>query len=204
MCFLCNIFGGKFIRAHDGSTSALAVQAPSVNDSTNSVMFPQDDNTNAFLANHENYNEYVDYPNILGPLNQNAAYHDLARVHAPFAIERNVDKYVSSGGVHFFDSADETIQKVGRSELQVQFDSKREVPIPPALIPSSGVEVPRQAINYGWSQVDVPQEGMYQASVLVAPSQKLSRGINVNQVIANDSARPSLAAKAPKQKRSVR
>ena len=178
--------------------------APTPTDSTNSALFPQDDNTNAFLAGHENYMQYTDLPNILGPMNTNVAYHKAGELHTPFTVDRNREYYVSGGGVHFFDGSDPSIERVPRSSLQTYFDRKRELPIPPALIPDNGVEVPARHYNYGWQQTAVQLEGMYQASVLTSPSQHLSRGINVlQQNIPNDAHRPSLKARAPGRKRSV-
>ena len=181
--------------------------APTVTDSTNSALIPQDDNSNSFIAGHENFNDYVDLPNILGPLNTNAAYHDPERTHSPFTVERGKDRIYGVGptGVEFFDGANPDIERIPRSELQVQFDQKREIPIPPALIPASGVEVPGRVYNYGWAQVHpLEWDGMYSASVMTAPSQQLSRGINVLQSrVPDDTHRQSLKTRAPKQKRSV-
>jgi len=176
-------------------------------DSTNSALIPQDDNTNAFIAGHENFNDYVDLPNIIGPLNTNVAYHNPVRVHAPFAIERENDRLygVGPGGVEFFDGANPDINRVPRSELQIQFDQKREIPIPPALIPASGVEVPSRNYNYGWRQTHpIEWDGLYGVSALSSPSPHLSRGINVLQShVPDDTHRRSLKTRAPKQKRSV-
>jgi hypothetical protein len=180
--------------------------APAVNDTTNSQVFAvQDDNTNSFIAGHENYNDYVDLPNILGPMNTNVAFHDPTRVHAPFALEREVDRVYGNAGVTFFDGANPTIERIPRSDLQVQFDQKREIPIPPALVPATGVLVPKQNYNYGWRQLHPIQwDAMYQASALDAPSPQLNRSINVIQkTLPNDVHRQSLKTRAPKQKRSV-
>jgi hypothetical protein len=174
--------------------------APTVNDSTNSALFPQDDNTNAFLYGHENV--YLDLPNILGPLNTNVAYHDPNAVVAPYPLLRANNEYISGAGRHFFDGADPSIERVPRSELQVSFDTKKEIPIPPALVPATGVEVPTRDYNYGWSGNKVQLDGMYSVSVLTAPSPQLSHPINVTQSIS-DVHRQPIKGVAPRQKRSA-
>lgn len=179
--------------------------APRVTDSTHSALIPQDDNSNAFIAGHENYNDYLDYPDILGPMNTSAAFHDTARVHAPFTQNRNNESYTTGGGKVFFDSDNPDIQRIPRSELQVMFDQKKEIPIPPALVPATGVEVPVRNYNYGWRQHSgIEYDILYGVSVQHAPSPQLSRGINVlQQALPNDIHRASMKTRAPKPKRSI-
>jgi hypothetical protein len=174
--------------------------APTPVDSTNSALFPANDNTNPMLYGHETAR--ADLPNILGPLNQNVAFHDSGAVYAPYPDLRGDKSFINGAGEHFFDGMNEDIEYVGRAELQRHFDEKKEIPVPSAWVPANGVEVPLQHYNYGWQQKGVQMETMYGPSVLTAPSPKLNNPISVMQTI-NDNHRLPLKASAPKQKRSV-
>jgi hypothetical protein len=178
---------------------------PTITDSTNSALIPQDDNTNSFLSGHENFYTYSQLPNILGPMNTTVDYDNPQSVHAPFIVERNKEYYVSGAGKHYFDGADPSIERIPRSELQVQFDTKKEVPsFSTGLIPASGVEVPSRSYNYGsWHQAFVAWSGMYSPSILNAPPLLLSHPIHVTTGIVQDAHRQSLKTRAPKQKRNV-
>jgi len=184
-----------------GVTTRKAI-APPVNDSIHTVYVPQDDNYNSFMSGHENFNQYIDYPNLLGPLNTNVAYHNPNRVHAPFAMERRGESYVTGGGVVYFDSANPEVQAVPRSDLQIHFDERKEIPVPSAWVPSNGVEAPKQHLNYGWAQTHpLDYDVLYGVSVLSAPPPHLSRGINVLQrTLPNDTHRASMKTRAPKPK----
>jgi hypothetical protein len=178
--------------------------APLPTDSSYTALFPYANNSDPTIVGHENYDAGGVTLTPFAAFGGQETYVAPNNLHSPFLAERGKEWYTTSAGKHYFDGADPAVERVPRSDLQIYFDQKKELPVPPALVPGSGVFVPVAKYNYGsWTQAATgPDDGMYSVSLLVAPHTLLNRPIHV-VTGTPDVHRQAMKTMAPRQKRSA-
>lgn len=148
----------------------------------------------------ENYAGYTNLPNLpMGDID--AAYHNEYRMHSPFQTEREKQQLITAAGVHFFDGADTSIDRVPDQALQQYLNQVKEVPAKPVYVPAHGVIVPEKLRQRGWAQAFVPLAGRRIDLQAASPQVFLSVPLRVGVPTDGGKRSPIKSAKAPKPKR---